>query len=217
MFIDQKSQQISLALIRIAVQVRRQDLRSRLERIAFQLLEDVAGDQFEFALNDIEIIRSLSELGKNIYQIEPINEKILTQELGVLESAIRQDFGIGSGKVDIGDIFSKPLAIPESSPILEPVLNNNPDLTTDFGLNNHQVNSNVHSNGNGNGINSTIRQSAIIDIIRQSGKAGLKDVLSIFPDVSERTIRYDLQKLCNQGVIGRIGNGGPATYYTLKM
>lgn len=214
MFIDQKSQQISLALIRVSVQVRRQDLRSRLERMAFQLLEDVSGDQFEFALNDIEIIRSLSELGRDIYQIEPINAKILLQELGILESAIRQDFGIGSGNFDIGDIFSKPLVIPESSPILEPILT---DPVPDFGSNNHQVNSTGHSNGNGNGINSTIRQSAIIDIIRQSKKVGLKDVLVAFPDVSERTVRYDLQKLCTQGVLDRIGNGGPATYYTLKM
>ncbi|OGY67342.1 MAG: hypothetical protein A3I24_01820 [Candidatus Harrisonbacteria bacterium RIFCSPLOWO2_02_FULL_41_13b] len=227
MFIDQKSQQISLALIRISVQVRRQDLRSRLERMAFQLLEDVAGDQFEFALNDIEIIKSLSELGKDIYQIEPINAKIIAKELGILESAIRQNFGINSGNVDIGDIFSKSLAIPEpysgnqkadaASSILEPILNT-ADSAADFGQNNHSQSSNSHSsNGNGNGINSTIRQSAIIDIIRQSKKIGLKDVLAAFPDVSERTLRYDLQKLCIQGVLDRIGNGGPATYYTLKM
>ena len=228
MFIDQKSQQISLALIRISVQVRRQDLRSRLERMAFQLLEDVAGDQFEFALNDIEIIRSLSELGKDIYQIEPMNAKILAQELGVLESAIRQDFGIGSGRVDIGDIFSKPLAIPESynnekldavSSILDSASNNNSvsELGQNHNYGSSNSNENGHSNGNGNGINSTIRQSAIIDIIRQSKKVGLKDVLAAFPDVSERTVRYDLQKLCIQGVLDRIGNGGPATYYTLKM
>ena len=153
--------------------------------------------------------------------------KIIAKELGILESAIRQNFGINSGNVDIGDIFSKSLAIPEpysgnqkadaASSILEPILNT-ADSAADFGQNNHSQSSNSHSsNGNGNGINSTIRQSAIIDIIRQSKKIGLKDVLAAFPDVSERTLRYDLQKLCIQGVLDRIGNGGPATYYTLKM
>ena len=71
-------------------------------------------------------------------------------------------------------------------------------------------------NGNGNGANSIIRQSAICNVIRQLGKASMKDIIAEFPEVSERTIRYDLQKLCNQGSLSRIGNGGPSTYYTFS-
>ena len=71
-----------------------------------------------------------------------------------------------------------------------------------------------NSNG-GNGINSTIRQSAIIEKIRQSGNAAMKDLITLFPDISERTLRYDIQRLCNQGMVKRIGNGGPASYYIL--
>ena len=99
------------------------------------------------------------------------------------------------------------------------------------------------ANGNGNSLNTAIRsrinvedprygkavsgQSAIQSVIRQSSiinriKSGngngcrLKELTADFSDVSERTLRYDLQKLCDQGVIERMGNGGPASYYRYK-
>lgn len=219
MFANQKAQQISLALIKMSVQVRRVDFRSRLERIAFQLLEDVAGDRLEPALRDLDIIKSFVELGKAIYQIEPINAKILLQESDILISAIRQTIGIDLGngeQVNIESIFSKPPAIPQAENTNNDHRNNllEPFATDSTGA--PKTNS-IDSNNNGNGINGTIRQSAILDKIRQSGKAGLRDILILFPEISERTIRYDLQKLCNQGVLDRIGNGGPATYYAPRM
>ena len=74
------------------------------------------------------------------------------------------------------------------------------------------------------------RKSAILDVIRQNGNlAGrpaspklqrgeqggcrLKEIQDALPDVSERTVRYDIQSLIEQGIVERIGNGGPATYY----
>jgi len=44
----------------------------------------------------------------------------------------------------------------------------------------------------------------------------MKDIQEYLPESSERTIRYDLQDLVEQGVIERIGNGGPATFYRAK-
>lgn len=69
--------------------------------------------------------------------------------------------------------------------------------------------------GNENGIGIAIRQSAIINKIRSGNDDGcrLKDLTAEFPDVSERTLRYDLSKLCEQGIIERVGNGGPASHY----
>ena len=80
------------------------------------------------------------------------------------------------------------------------------------------INGSTNGNGNGNGLASAIRQSAILEKIRQSEnrQAPLKEILAAFPEVSERTMRYDLQKLCGQDVIERVGNGGPGSYYTIK-
>jgi hypothetical protein len=61
------------------------------------------------------------------------------------------------------------------------------------------------------------RQSAILERIKQNNDCRLKDIQEILPNVSERTIRYDLQKLCEQGMVERVGNGGPGGYYKLKQ
>lgn len=60
------------------------------------------------------------------------------------------------------------------------------------------------------------RLSVILDTIRESGYCRLRDLQEIFPEFSERTLRYDIEKLANQGVIERVGNGGPATFYRIK-
>ncbi|GEM_PF-1638636 len=65
--------------------------------------------------------------------------------------------------------------------------------------------------------NRTIRQNLISEKIRQSGKVNVKELLSKFPGVSERTIRYDLQSLCDRGVVEKIGSSGPGTSYSSKL
>lgn len=62
----------------------------------------------------------------------------------------------------------------------------------------------------------SVRQSAILGQLRESGNCHLKDLLRALPDVSERTIRYDLQGLIERGLVERVGPGGPATYYRVR-
>ncbi len=207
MFANQKSQQISLALLKLAIYIRRRELRQRIEGLAFQLIEDTASGSFEDALTIIDVLRAIVSFARSIYEIEPINAKIVLQELDNLALAVREST-IASG--DIADIFSKlPVVFPEAKNEEE-----NKAIPT---LRSEQVAESGNSNGNnGNGISATIRQSAIIEKIRQSGNTAMKDIVAAFPDVSERTLRYDLQRLCNQDVIERMGNGGPASYYILR-
>ena len=63
---------------------------------------------------------------------------------------------------------------------------------------------------------SIIRQSAILEKIKGS-KEGcqLKDLIILLPGVSERTLRYDLQKLVSQGLVNKVGSSGPGTRYTI--
>lgn len=60
------------------------------------------------------------------------------------------------------------------------------------------------------------RLSVILDTIKESGYCRLRDLQEVFPEFSERTIRYDIEKLANQGLIERVGNGGPSTFYRIK-
>lgn len=201
MFVNQKSQEISYALIRVAAYIRRQDLRQRIEKLAFQLVEEIGLDNLEAAIKTSNAIEGLITIGKSIYEIEPTNAKVIIGELNSLTAFTRQSLGI-EGVPQIESVFSKPPAIVEK--IEEEVR--------------ISANGQENGNGNGNGINAAIRQSAILEKIRQSGnrQIQLKDIIAEFPEVSERTMRYDLQKLCNQGIIERIGNGGPGSYYALK-
>jgi hypothetical protein len=59
-----------------------------------------------------------------------------------------------------------------------------------------------------------MRQSAILRRVRESGGLGcrLKELIEEFPQVSERTLRYDLERLINQGHVIRVGQGPVSTY-----
>ena len=61
-----------------------------------------------------------------------------------------------------------------------------------------------------------MRQSTILERVKEFDSCRLRDIQEVFPDISERTIRYDLQSLVEQGLIERIGSGGPGSYYRAK-
>jgi hypothetical protein len=60
------------------------------------------------------------------------------------------------------------------------------------------------------------RQEEILQIIRQKGTCRFKDIQEGLPDVSERTIRYDLGRMSEEGIIERVGAGGPDTFYRVR-
>jgi hypothetical protein len=84
----------------------------------------------------------------------------------------------------------------------------------------HDGNPEIES-GNGNNENNPetgsevqTRREAILKIIRQSGNCRIKDMQDSLPDVSDRTIRYDLEIMIHDGLVERIGSG-PGTYYKI--
>lgn len=207
MFVNQKTQEISYALIRVAAYIRRQELRKRVEKSAFQLLEEVASGNFEKALKTTAVLESLIGIAKAIYEIEPINAKVIIGEIEHLNSAIRQIAGLEE-LPQLENVFSKPPA----------VVGNGQEFGNSANIDAENGNG-TNGSGNGNGIGAAIRQSAILEKIRQSEnrQVQLREILAAFPEVSERTMRYDLQKLCTQGLVERVGNGGPSSYYLLKQ
>ena len=71
--------------------------------------------------------------------------------------------------------------------------------------------------GNRESGNAANRQTAILQRIRQNGNCRIRDIQELLPGSSERTIRYDLQSLLAQGLIERVGGGGPAVYYRIRQ
>ncbi len=66
------------------------------------------------------------------------------------------------------------------------------------------------------GIKISTRQQKILEILRQRGKAQVKDLKEILPEMSKRTLRRDFEKLLNQGLIERIGDKQD-TFYKLRQ
>lgn len=210
-FIKDKAREISYALIRVAFYVKRDDLRSRLESLAVELLENSSRvsvenslENINKALTSVSVLDGLIRLGHSIYEIEPVNATILVRELDGLNSTIRQS---GNSLADRDGVL----------PDLETFFQVKDFTAKQDAANASSLDSEIVSGSGNNGLNAAIRQAAIVNRIKSGNGCRLKDLLAEFPDVSERTIRYDLQRLCERGEIERVGNGGPASYYTIKV
>ena len=60
------------------------------------------------------------------------------------------------------------------------------------------------------------RNDILIKLMSKRTLCHIKDVLQSMPGISERTVRYDVQRLVDKGVIERIGTGGPNSFFRLK-
>ena len=61
------------------------------------------------------------------------------------------------------------------------------------------------------------RQKLILEKITAIGNCRLRDIQEILPNTSERTIRYDLRTLVEQGHNDKVGQSGPPTYYQIRQ
>ena len=201
MFILKKSREITYVLLRVAVYIRRSELRQRIEKYAFQLLEEASLNNFEKMLETTRVLKAFIKFGEQIYEIEPLNSSILINELSTLNTAIRQFAGLDK-LPDLESLFSKPSIINKNK-------ENNSEISSKDRSNSEPEEMNI--------ANSIIRQSAILEKIKSSEDVcQLKDLIILLPGVSERTLRYDLQKLVSQGLVNKIGSSGPGTSYTIK-
>lgn len=59
------------------------------------------------------------------------------------------------------------------------------------------------------------RQQKILDILREKGKTQVGQLVSVFPQISKRTLRRDFRSLLKRGLIERIGEKN-YTFYQVK-
>ncbi len=181
-----KTKELIYSLMRIAITIHNEELRIKINSWSLQLFEDLTLEDFKRSLEAIRLLSEFIKFGKMIYEIEPANADILVAELDNLESAIRQQNSF-AGLPSVKELFSDNNIIEVRNEIDEP---------------------------DANSLNAVIRQSSLLEKVRQFSKDGcqMKDLMPAFPEVSERTIRYDLQKLLNQDLIIRVGNGSSTSY-----
>ncbi|MBI2604026.1 MAG: DeoR family transcriptional regulator [Candidatus Harrisonbacteria bacterium] len=224
--LSDKAQEIGYALIRVAAYMRRKEFRARAEGLALSLVEGVSATEPDGALAAIAATQNIVKLAASVYEIETVNARVLLEELAGLESAIRKSFGIDA-LPDMRNLFA---ALPNTQ--VNTATQNAEHVELPEGIKETRVElesvvSDAEKQHSGMvSVGSAIRQSAILEKIKISCRdkaigspfngCRMKDLVAEFPDVSERTIRYDLQRLLQQGAVDRVGNGGPASYYVMK-
>lgn len=213
--IRKKAQEVSFVLLRIAGYIRHKELAARLESISYRLIESLYSDDLNAAMATIEAAIGLSSLASNIGEVNPNNTTIILRELEHLKNAINQFKSSREVREmpSVEGLFSKLTIAAPAKPISRPQVQSQKAPATVIQV---QAKPTVIrqpiSESNGSAI---IRQDNILETIRRSNgsKLQLKDLIAAFPDISERTLRYDLVKLCQIGKLRREGSGGPSNFY----
>lgn len=215
--LSKKAYEISYAAFRVATASKKRSFMEHLERQALSFLASAVREDYAVAKEASVAIEYLLRLGGDVGFVNQTNIQSISAEIQVFNAAIAESQKSANPEaIDLSDIFSKmPVSISQNISRHESI---SEDRSTSEEVSGHHRESEVpNSNGNGHAVvKSAMRQSAILERIRQNGDCRLKEIQEVLPEASERTIRYDLQNLLEQGLVERIGNGGPATFYRAK-
>jgi hypothetical protein len=189
-FIWKKSYEISYALWRIAANIKQKDFADKIAGKSTDLISFAAERDYIGVGAILGGLKYLIHFGSDVGVINPDNKDILFKEIGNLEIEIAglPIAGLPESKsLDIADIFSS------------------------------SENSGAREEHQGSPQGSEIRQTAILERIRQSGNCRLGELQVILPEVSERTIRYDMDVLVQKKLVERMGIGGRGVYYRIPQ
>lgn len=187
-----KAYEVGYALFRVAAILPSRSFAELLEKEALELLHTTVGSLPAEAAKTLRTLNYLILFGKDTGNIHSENGELLIRQMDALAELLDDSAKNEISPADLDDIFSS-AAKPAASVYLETV----PSTKTATPA-------------------SQIRQELIFQKIRQSGNCRTRDIQTALPDMSERTLRYDLQRLMEQGRIERGGSGGPDSWYRAR-
>lgn len=229
-----KAFEVAYALSRISKELGEKILLGRkLEDAGLRLLESVVREDYFESQREEKLIEYLLRIGADSGVITHHNMELIVEATNALNSAISNH--VDSAKlpdISIEDIFSsnsfeskkeeQQANIFEESRKDEDVQfltrdEPNESIAESFVSVDRVVKLEDSNPAKEEVFGNSVRQSIIIDKIRQKGECRLRDVQELLPNLSERTIRYELQSLVERGLIERIGTSGPGTYYRIGI
>lgn len=211
--VQKKAFEISYAIFRVAYGVKVQSFSDRLQKLALDIMEySLLFPESEKVVKSLEAANYFLRLGVDLNMIHPASGDLVISEIAAFNAAIA-----GFSNAAILPDLSEEIKFSEM-PIKS--FNDSIDKHETQAVNGesndyYQFASDIEDNGK-NLAKTAMRQAAILERIRQNGNCRLKEIQEFLPYLSERTIRYDIQTLIEQGFIERVGNGGPSTYYKIK-
>jgi hypothetical protein len=225
-FILTKAYEVAYALFRLAGPMKEKELAEQLRASGTALLAAVAAEDHAGAERSLRIMECLVKFGGDVGTIGNVNVDVMTREIYALDAAIAELKIVAKiDEVNVAEIFSKPEVAAHSAKVsatavAEPAMaSRNSHLSAAPSSSDGPASMETESLPvaepaiRQSAIDSAIRQKSILERIRQSGNCRLKDIQELLPGTSERTIRYDLQTLLEQGHIERVGIAGPSVFY----
>lgn len=65
-------------------------------------------------------------------------------------------------------------------------------------------------------VSSIERKQVILSLLKDRSLCHMSDISDILPDISNRTLRYDIQSLVEKNLVERLGSGGPNSFIRLR-
>ncbi|MEN9341754.1 MAG: hypothetical protein RIQ54_10 [Candidatus Parcubacteria bacterium] len=232
----------SRACLQVTTVVSDRYVADLMRRHALGFLEGVSFQNFLAASSELVFLSHLIQLSADLHLIHVDNASTLSAESDALQKDIQRLLASQqlSSQGDVAPASAIPLSLKNSdiinSAMVTPAISSGSvadsirsgvEVDSSEG---EQVAANDRGSYSGrhekdvsvsdfvedNSSDSDKRQTAILSKIQELGNCRLKDLIEYLPNVSERTIRYDLQKLTDSGVIERVGGGGPFSFYRSK-
>lgn len=207
------------------------EFRRGIERVACRLIEVIVRGEYGDARRELQTAEYLAKLGGDTGILNPAHTDAIIAETRLLDGAIHEFGHTSFPEIDVSSFFS------DSRDILL-------RLREERGSRNRPRNQELSGSGTvtkdpaiilqypaSSGNNPAMpregelpnlqtpaieRQDRIFAFIQKQQICRFKDIQSMLPEMSERTLRYDLQELQEQGRIERIGTSGPSTYYRAR-
>ena len=205
-FATKKAYEISYALFRVAGILKNGSLTKQLEDQAIKILSTATLKDYAGCLLVLNSTEYLLRLGTDVNLINPANSYLIINEIGNFNSAIAEF----ENTAKLPDLNLEPIFSKKPIPV-----DNMPKVKKEH-KEDRKKQSEETSIDDKAPIKAAIRQSAILERIRQFGNCRLKDMQEFLPDVSDRTLRYDLQTLTEQGLIEKVGTAGLSSHYQIK-
>ncbi len=212
-FLYKKVYEFSYATFAIASSAKNKGIAELLESKAVLLLDSILVADYEKTKDLVYSIITLAGLLVDSGNLHPINREVLIRESERINLAIQAlpKKTESLPDLNLGKIFSKSV-LPKSQVANRNIIQSEiADIRYEkLPIEKDEIADKIADEASS--FKSETRQSAITEKLRQtenlSAQAGcrLNELQAIFPNISERTLRYDLESLISKGLVERVGS-----------
>ena len=224
-FLYKKTYEFSYATLMLASSAKNKDIAVLLESKAVSLLDSVLIADYSKTKDIIHSIISLAGIMVDGGLLHPINREVLIKESENIYLAM-EALPVLSKKEILPDLNLNKVFSKSNLPIKRQIADKPAKQQVQSEIADKNIADEIADrNYNEAGLfKSEMRQSAIINKLQEKGnlpgrQAGcrLNELQELFPDISERTLRYDIESLISRGLVERVGSRRNSVYQPTRL